>query len=120
MELRPPALSSLVLSCAACALMLCLPPAAAHAAGEVVGDLGSPSALQFEAGLTFTPEEIRDALNHDLDVQVASAPTAPLADYTAVLRKRLALGYQRRGFPAAAVDVSADRDRGAVVVKITE
>jgi hypothetical protein len=93
--------------------------AAAAAAGEV-GDLGDPAALRFEGVTAYTPDEIRDELQSDMNVQVASAPTAPLADYLALIEKQLALGFKNGGFPEAKVDVSADRGNGAVMVKVAE
>src|SRR5687767_9256996 len=103
-------------------ILTLLTPAAAVASPNPneVGDLGAPSALEFEGLVTYPPDQIRDELEHDMNVQVASAPTAPLADYLALLQKRLLVGFQNGGFPQAKVDVSADHARGAVVVKVAE
>src|SRR5262245_35105209 len=69
----------------------------------LVGDFARREALVLEGNNTFTREQILRALSMHLDFHVASHRTTPLADYAALLTRKIELGYSQAGFPEAAV-----------------
>ena len=94
-------------------------PAAAPAPTRV-GELSRPQALVFQGNLTFPKQVILDGLIFHMDYQVAAHPAAPLAEYTALLERKLQLGYQRRGFPEATVQTRVDAAAGQIQVQVRE
>ena len=56
-----------------------------------VGDLGDPAQLSIEGVQIFTQDEIRRALQSDLDYLVAAHPEATLSECLAALRSESAL-----------------------------
>src|SRR5688500_6784090 len=72
---------------------------------SLVGPLGDPARLVFRGCETYDPAEIRNELAHDLDVQVAAAPTASRADYLRIIEQRVTVGYRNGGFADPQVTV---------------
>lgn len=86
----------------------------------LVGELGRPAALVCEGNRTFSKETLLDALQAHLDYHIAAHPAAPLAEYTALLERKLLLGYRRAGFPEASVRVGAEPAARRLVLRVEE
>ena len=86
----------------------------------LVGELGRPQALVFQGNQTFPKQVILDGLIYHMDYQAAAHPAAPLADYTAMLERKLRLGYLRCGFPEATVQTSLDTHAQQIRVQVQE
>lgn len=69
---------------------------------------------------SFTDDHIKDELATNFQVLLAGHPSAPLAEYLAVLRKQTMAGYQHVGLPDVDVTVELDREHRKIVVQIHE
>ena len=87
-----------------------------------VGERGDPQRLIVEGAHAFRVDQIRAAIDKDLTVQVAAAPSAPMEKYLTVLGERVAAGYRNSGFPdaRAVATVEGDDGPGRVVLRVTE
>lgn len=85
-----------------------------------VGDLGDPARVAIEGMQTFTQDDIRRALQADLDYLVAAHPEATLAECLAALEDRVRAGYRDCGFPDVAVQARFDVSAGRIVAKVIE
>jgi hypothetical protein len=103
-------------------LFLALAAAAARGAdAETVGDRGDPARMRVEGARAFPVEQLREAIDGDVQAQAAAAPSAPLAGFLKVIAERVRVGYVSRGFPDARVTAEADGAAGGgVVVRVRE
>jgi hypothetical protein len=92
----------------------------AFAAEELVKELGSPEALQFEGAKTFPTQALRKGLRWDLDFLLAAHPAAPLKDYLEVIERRLTRGYNHNGFPDARATARVDSGARQIILKVSE
>lgn len=84
-----------------------------------MGDYGAPDHVLIHGCQAVPAEAVRQALLHDWEVQVASAPTASLDDYVFTIHRKVKLGFLASGFVHPDVDATAD-ETGHVVVSIAE
>ncbi len=118
MPLSIPRLRMLAICLSTFAWLTCVP--LYGEAGSIVGRLGDPKLLQFNGCKLMNAERVRDELQKDFELEVAATPSAPLDEYLAVLQRRLEVGYQASGFPNVKLDISANADKSAVIVKVEE
>ncbi|HET6247226.1 MAG TPA: hypothetical protein VFE47_05945 [Tepidisphaeraceae bacterium] len=85
-----------------------------------VGIYGAPDRLILQGEKTFKPEEIRQALQTDWEVQLASAPSGLLDEYVGAIRRQLRYGYLAAGFADVTVSAGADAEHETVVATIEE
>ena len=89
-------------------------------APESVGELGSPDRIFFTGQKTFSEQQLRDAVNVNLEMMVAGHPKAELASFLTHTTKSIVAGYRQTGFPDAVVQSKYESARSAVVVSINE
>ena len=92
----------------------------AVAAPPLAGELAALARLEFTGQRQFTAEQLKGALEDDLDFLLAADPATPLDEFLGVLQARLKAGYERAGFPEAAIEAGADLARRRVAVTISE
>jgi hypothetical protein len=104
-------IASLLLSCTEVALA---------ADGEVVGGFGDSRSLLIEGCRSLKVEQVRKAIAGDLQLQIASTPSAPLDKYIRLLRERVMVGCRRAGLPEAGVTVTRRPSDKRLLLHITE
>ena len=92
----------------------------AAAAPPTAGEFGSISRLEFTGQHQFPAEQLKQALEDDLDFLLAADPSTPLDEYLGVLKARLRAGYERAGFPDVEIEAGVDLARRCVAVTISE
>src|SRR6185437_7522517 len=97
-----------------------LAASAADGAPPLAGELGTTQQLDFTGQRQFSPDDLKRALNDDLEFLLAADPTTPLDEFLSVLKSRLLAGYQRAGFADASVEAVVDAPRRRIAVSISE
>lgn len=92
----------------------------AIAAPPLAGELAATGRLEFTGQRQFTAEQLKRALDDDLDFLLAADPATPLDEYLGALKARLRAGYERAGFPEVAIEAGADLPRRRVAVSVSE
>lgn len=87
---------------------------------DVVGDLGDPARWAIVGAKIFTADEIKLALQRDLQIGNASHRTESLDGFVKLLVERATDGYQSEGFPDCKIAASVDRSANQLVLRVTE
>lgn len=82
--------------------------------------LRNPDELVLEGIQSFEHESIRNVLQSNFDLIVASRPNTPLADYLTTLKNVVSIGFQHSGFASAKVETAYDKARGKIIVRVDE
>jgi hypothetical protein len=85
---------------------------------EQVGSFGDPAHLVFKGDAPFTDTQMRQAVQGDLQLQIACSPSAKLADYLSVLDTRMRDGFHRAGYRHPLIKVEAQPATNDVVVNL--
>jgi hypothetical protein len=85
---------------------------------QLVGSFADPNHLIFTGESPFTDKQIHDAVQGDLQLQIASSPSAKLSDYLSILDTRLRDGFHRAGYHHPLIKVNAEPATGNVVVDL--
>jgi hypothetical protein len=85
-----------------------------------VGRFGDLTRLPLEGCNQVSPTRVRQALRRDVAVQVASAPSAPMAEFLSALKVNLLAAYYGAGFPFATVNVRLDDQQNPAAVVVVE
>jgi hypothetical protein len=88
------------------------------AASQTVGEYGAGDRVAFRGCQAISQNDVRWAILHDPQVEVASTPSSPLDEYVSLLGRRTALAYLANGFPVASA--SARIEGGKILVQIIE
>ena len=103
-------------------ILLILSALAPHvdAAPPTAGELASTARLELTGQRQFPAEQLKRALDDDLEFLLAADPSTPLDEYLSVLKARLRAGYERAGFPEIEIEAGVDLARRCVAVSISE
>jgi len=85
---------------------------------ELVGSFGDPAHLVFKGNSPFTDAQMHQAVQGDLQLQVASCPSAKLVDYLSALDTRLREGFHRAGYYRPLIKVDAEPATNKIVVSL--
>jgi hypothetical protein len=85
-----------------------------------VAEFGSSRVLDIRGPKTFTPDEIKSALFHNLSVAFAETPSAEVSLYEEALKKAVLAGYRQAGFPEINVSVEMNWDQHGYQINIQE
>ena len=105
-----------------CALLLILTGIQAAIAGPptLVKEHGDISRLIVEGNETFTDDQIRDALDHNLELLAYNGRFDAYFQFEEALKRLIREGYLSSGFADVVVEVRFDEERNAVVASVQE
>jgi hypothetical protein len=105
----------------ATAVLVCFVCIGADVVRPGVGDVArAPRSFRYVGCEAFTPAEIAAALEADLDVQLASAPSAPVESYLPAVQSAVTAGYLKAGYLTAKATVEPNPASRTIMVTVAE
>lgn len=95
-------------------------PATAAEEPSLVGALGEVSRLEFQGVVSFSERSIRQELEDDFQVIVASDPGASLDAYLSLLELKIRDGYRDGGFRDATAQADVDLSGERICIQVDE